>query len=294
MNKCKQIYLRVSSPHYYYGRSLIKLFIHNVIQKVEFFRRRGPSDKLLAATKNLGRSKYGKTALVLGSGPSLNSLNSSIAREYFDDVFVVNNYYLHEIAKELVPDYYALSDPNHFVDDKTNAVHDDASLYRYLIENNITLLLSHFYRKKEINSGISTLFFDDREWRGLRKNISPIRPRSYGSFTLYKALALACHFGYETIYVLGLDNTEFKSYIGSIDNKIYVNNDSHYAKSSVELRTTNSPEGFTSGMAGQMQSYALQFADLQLFRNFNIINLDAKSLVDAFEKVESHPAIIQY
>ena len=93
--------------------------------------------------------------------------------------------------------------------------------------------------------------------------------------------------------MLGLDNTEFKSYVGSLDNKIYVNNDSHYAKSSIELSTTNSPEGFTSGMSGRMQSYALQFGDLHLFSKCNIINLDPKSLIDVFKKAESHPALIQ-
>lgn len=283
----------MSSPHFFYGRSILKLLIYNIIQKVEFFRRRGPSSELLAPTKNLEKSKNGKSALVLGSGPSLNSLDASIAREYFDEIFVVNNYYLHEVAQELVPDYYCLSDPNHFIDDKTNAVHEDASLFNYLLENKVTLLISHFYRKNKFFPGIRILFFNDREWRGLRKRISPIRPRSYGSFTLYKALALACYFGYETIYVLGLDNTEFKSYVGSLDNKIYVNIDNHYANTSIKLRDTNSPEGFTSGVAGRMQSYALQFADLHLFHDYNIINLDSKSIIDAFKKVESHPALIK-
>jgi hypothetical protein len=293
MNKFKQIYMKVSSPHYFYGRSPIKLLIHNFVRKIEFFRRRGPSGELLRATKNLAGSKSGKTALVLGSGPSLDSLQVSTARNYFDEIFVVNNYYLHDIAKELTPDYYCLSDPNHFVDDKTNAVHEDESLFGYLVEKNVTLLLSHFYRKKTFTPGIKILFFNDREWRGLRKNISPIKPRSYGSFTLYKALALACYFGYETIYILGLDNTEFKSYVGSIDNKIYMNNSNNYANSNIELTITTSPEGFTSGIAGRMQSYALQFGDLHFFKNFNIINLDPNSLIDAFEKTKSHPAIKQ-
>ena len=293
MSKYRSIYFKVSSPHYFYGRSPIKLLIHNFVQKVEFFRRRGPSRALLAATKSLAGSKHGKTALVLGSGPSLNSLNASIAREFFDEIFVVNNYYLHKLSKDLAPDYYCLSDPNHFVDDKTNAIHEDGALFRYLIENKVTLLLSHFYRRAKIISGTKVLFFNDREWRGFRRSISPIKPRSYGSFTLYKALALACYFGYETIYILGLDNTEFKSYVGSPDNKIYVDNENHYAKSNVKLNITSSPEGFTSGMAGRMQSYALQFGDLRLFSNHNIINLDPKSLIDSFRKMESHPAINQ-
>lgn len=293
MRRISEIYLRMASPHYFYGRSTLRLVTYNFVQKIEFFRRRGPSKQLLAATRRLENKKHGKSALILGSGPSLNSLNAAIARDHFDEIIVLNNYYLHETANELVPDYYCLSDPNYFVEDKTNVFHEDASLFKYMAENNITLLLSHFYKKTKINPRIRVLYFNDREWRGFKKRISPIRPRSYGSFTLYKALALACYFGYETIYVLGLDNTDFKSYVGSLDNKIYVDNESRYAKSSVELHITKSPEGFTSGIAGRMQSYALQFADLHLFKNYNIINLDSKSLIDAFKKVESHPALIQ-
>lgn len=283
--------MRINSPHYFYGRSVRRLFIYNLVQKMQFYRRRGPSRVLLKQTKEMKNSRKGKTALILGSGPSLNTLKAEIARNFFDDIFVVNNYYLHEVSKILRPDFYCLSDPNYFVSDKTNAIHNDNRLFDFILENNATLLVSHFYRNSRIDKRIKTIFFDDREWRGYRSNISPMRPRSYGSFTLYKALALACFFGYDRIFVLGLDNTEFKSYVGSKDNKIYVDNFSNYAKSEVELRSTVSPEGFSSGIAGRMQSYALQFSDLFLFNKHKIFNLDPKSLVDAFEKTDSHPAI---
>lgn len=283
--------MKMTSPHYFYGRSVLRLFVYNLIQKSQFFRRRGPSRSLLKQTTEMRNTKKGKSALVLGSGPSLNMLDPLAAREFFDDVFVVNNYYLHDVSKQLIPDFYCLSDPNYFVADKTNAIHDDANLFNFMIEHDVTLLLPHFYRQIEIDCRLNKIYFDDREWRGFKSNIRPTRPRSYGSFTLYKALALACFFGYDTIYLLGLDNTEFKSYVGSVDNKIYVNNYSHYANSEIHLTSTSSPEGFSSGIAGRMQSYALQFSDLHQFRKHRIINLDPNSLVDAFEKIESHPSI---
>ncbi len=291
MERLRQYITKLSSPHYYHGTSAISLVAHNAIQKLGFFRRRGPSRKLLAPTKKMKNSKKGKTALVLGSGPSLNSLNPIEVRKYFDDVFVVNNYYLTEISKELAPDYYCLSDPNYFVEDKTNAIHNDHDLIKYMQDNNTVLLLSHFYRKSPGYNSLKTLFFDDREWRTRRKNISPLKPRGYSSITLYKAIAIACFFGYDTIYVLGLDNTEFKSYVGSKDNKIYINNNTHYAFSQKSLAITSTPEGYSSGIAGRMQSYALHFGDLTYFKNFRVINLDPLSLVDAFEKIESHPVI---
>jgi len=284
---------KLSSPHYYHGTSVLSLIAHNMVQKVGFFRRRGPSKQLLTPTKHMKNSKTGKTALVLGSGPSLSQLNASIAREYFDDVFVVNNYYLLNISKELTPDYYCLSDPNYFVKDKTNAVHQDHDLIKYMKDNDIVLLLSHFYRKFTGYTTLKTLFFDDREWRTRRARISPLKPRSYSSITLYKAIAMACFFGYDEIYVLGLDNTEFKSYVGSVDNKIYVNNGTHYASSTTPLAVTSTPEGYSSGIAGRMQSYALHFGDLHFFKKYKILNLDSLSLIDAFKKIEEHPVLIR-
>jgi hypothetical protein len=263
-----------------------------LIQKASFFRRRGPSRNLLAPTKKMKNSKKGKTALVLGSGPSLNTLDPLRVREFFDDVFVVNNYYLMDISKKLAPDYYCLSDPNYFVKEKTNAIHSDRELAKYIRDTDTVLLLSHFYRNFTNYNSLKTLFFDDREWRTIRKNISPLKPRSYSSLTLYKAIAMACFFGYDTIFVLGLDNTEFKSYVGSIDNKIYINNGTHYASSKISMEITSTPEGYSSGIAGRMQSYALHFGDLNYFKKYRIINLDPRSLVDAFEKIESHPVII--
>lgn len=291
LTKCKRAYNLISSPHYFYGRSVIRLTVHNLVQYVEFFKRRGPSKELLAATKALRNSKEGKKALVLGSGPSIEKLIPDNVPSEFDDIFVVNNFYLHSISQRIIPDYYCLSDPNYFVSDKTNAIHTDSDVYEYIEKNDITLLISHFYRNFKPTHSVKKLFFDDREWRNGRKNISPLGPRSYGSFTLYKALAFACFLGYDEICILGLDNTEFKSYIGSSDNKIYVDNATNYAKSSVHLEKSKLPEGFTSGMAGRMQSHALQFGDLNKFSKFNIINLDSSSLVDAFRKAQNHPCV---
>ena len=124
------------------------------------------------------------------------------------------------------------------------------------------------------------------------RNILPIKPRGYTSVTLYKALSVACYMGYSEIYVLGLDNTEFYSYYGNLNNTLGVNA-ATYAKKKIDaLDSSNtSPSPFVSGIAGRMQSYAHLFGDLRLFSKHKIFNLDANSLTDAFMKIESHPCV---
>jgi len=104
--------------------------------------------------------------------------------------------------------------------------------------------------------------------------------------TLYKALAIACYQGYSTIYVLGMDNTEFISYEGSHNNVIYHNLNTY----GVQTHSTPpmSMQGvFHSGMAGRMQSYSHLFGDLEKFKKHNIVNLDQTSLTDVFPKIET-------
>jgi hypothetical protein len=48
---------------------------------------------------------------------------------------------------------------------------------------------------------------------------------------------------------------------------------------------------FKYGMAGRMESYALLFGDLFKFDRTKFIMLDKNSLIDAFEKLETHPMI---
>jgi hypothetical protein len=100
---------------------------------------------------------------------------------------------------------------------------------------------------------------------------------------------------YDKIYLLGLDNTNFKSYVGSKDN-ILLDDSSITAEKNETDRTSvyASPQiKFTSGIAGRMPSYALLFGDLKFFNKNKIVNLSENSLVDVFIKESNHPLVIQ-
>jgi len=278
----------------YFGNSLTKLFIYNLFHLVGFFKRRGPKAALMRQTREHKNSKNNRTALVLGSGPSLDLLNPDKVREYFDDVYVINGYYKCKFSDSLIPDYYTLSDPNFFVSSEKVVFHENSKVIDYLSSNPITLVIPHLNRKQVPKLNNRILYFDDRELpRYLGGGISPLRPRSYVSLTLYKSLAMAVHMGYKEIYVLGLDNSEIGSYRSDINNLVSRDSELYFAKSMSwdGMPKRSNPEKLPGGIAGQIQSFALFFGDLFQFGGKSIFNLDENSLVDAFPKVSNHPAL---
>ena len=285
INKIHSRLLPYSSPHYYHGRSLSKLFLNNFLLFLfTFILVKAPSRDLIKPTSRLKNTKIGKTALVLGNGPSVDGLNVDAVKIFVDDIYCVNEFFNLEIAKELKCNNYILSDPMSFSEETGTSPKEFLTL---LVESGGRVFLPHWSGRvfPGFFSGLYPYYFDDRERFWFNQKISPVRPRNYTSVTLYKALAIACYQGYTTIYVLGLDNTEFYSYEGSHDNVIY-HNQKTYGTQSKPQKPFSMQGVFQSGMAGRMQSYSHLFGDLKKFKNFNIVNLDQRSLTDVFPKID--------
>ena len=283
----------VGSSHYYFGTSISKLFLHKLILLIGFLRTQSPRGGILTSTLQVKNSKIGKTALILGTGPSLDRLNTDEVPLYVDDVFAMNEFFTLRISERVKPNFYCLSDPAHFVVTSEYSEDRRQKLGSYLEDLNATLILPHWSANNVRFHGSQKLHFDDRELSWFRKNISPVKPRAYSSATLYKALAMACYMGYDTIFLLGLDNSNFKSYQGSVTN-LTIDTLAHTAETfeNTDLNMTGAPQiKFSSGMAGRMQSFSRLFGDLALFPKDRIINLSSESLVDVFNKIECHPLV---
>jgi hypothetical protein len=136
-------------------------------------------------------------------------------------------------------------------------------------------------------------YFDDRELSAWTKNTNPTKPRGYVGLTLYKALAFAIFLGYEKIYVLGMDNTQFMAHRSDLQNSILLRSNHAYTsrlENEIESVETNFSERTLDGMAGFFTTYSHIFADLRKFRG-PVYNLDQFSLTTAFPKLEHHPWI---
>ena len=100
--------------------------------------------------------------------------------------------------------------------------------------------------------------------------------------TLYKALAMANWFGYQKIFVIGMDNTYPRDLYCDSQNKILMLENHTGEVDSVDDRS------YMYDCVGDALAHlALLFFDAYKFSNAKTRNLDPYSLTDAFKKVES-------
>ena len=260
----------------------MRLCIFNLVQFLLFFNRRGPSFRTLSSLRKAKRTKVGKYALVLGNGPSLGKIDLANIREMKPDIFVVNSFNQMAISNEITPDYYCLSDPDSFIKPERSVPHNSDSTFEYILQNKCTLIMSHFYRKSDIPDSIKRLYFNDKEFTLFGSNLNPCFPRGYSSLTILKTIAVALYLGYDKIYILGVDNTQFKSLVGNVDNRTFLETNDLYGENSlVHMKYIF---GSAGGIAGQFLQYANWFGDFKKFPKEKIFNLDMESLIDAFPK----------
>lgn len=260
----------------------MRLCIFNLVQFLLYFNRRGPSAKTLSALRNMKGTKKGMKALVLGNGPSLGKINIDNIRQTNPDIFVVNSFNQMDLASKIKPDYYCLSDPDSIIEPERPVPHDTNSTIEYITKNECTLITSHFYRKIQLPQSMNRIYFNDKEFTLFGMNLNPCFPRGYSSITILKTIAVALYMGYDKIYLLGVDNTEFKSLVGDIDNHTLIDTSNLYDKGSVVAMKYIF--GSAGGIAGQFLQYATWFGDFAKFPRDRIINLNTESLIDVFPK----------
>lgn len=243
-----------------------------------------PNRNDLKRTKLLKNTKKGKKCFVFASGPSINLLDINKIKKYQEsgfDVFCVNSYISYEMAKVILPDYYVLSDPASFgirTEYATDEFHDDQKKrIDKLNKLNIPVFIpAHFIGSNLIEN---YYIFNDFENR-FSRNIDITRPRGYRTMTAYKALAIACFMGYNTIYICGIDNDFLNTILVDENNEVYMLY-KHFCDLGIKLKCT---PAVGKGMGDLMWEYYRLFKNLELFTHHNIINLNKNGLIDTFSK----------
>ena len=280
----------------YPRRSLLVLGSINLQELFRAFMSPKFNRALLESTKSLKGSKAGETALILGNGPSLSMLDAEAVNESAPDVWVVNEFYRVKELTDLRITHCVLSDIGHLSPDQFETNEMFREMLQFCDEKNATYILPHWFGKYVLPFKMEKqprFYFDDRELSAWTKNTRPTKPRGYVGLTLYKALAFAIFLGYEKIYILGMDNTQFMAHGSDLNNSILLRSNHAYSshlekdKASVQMDFS---EKTLDGMASFFTTYSHIFADLRKFKG-PIYNLDQLSLTTAFPKLEHHPWI---
>lgn len=270
-----------ASTHYYFGLSLTKLISHRILRFVIYLADFSFNRKPLKNLKALKNSKKGCSAILCGTGKSLDRLPDDFINKNELELWVVNDYFETEISSKNTPNYYCLSDPMDFNRLTDNSSH--SSFFNYVTKINPTMVVPDSWAKNYKNY-TRTIFYNDRQHFRISGKSNPTRPRKFISITLYKALNVMIYLGYDKIYLIGLDGSEFYGYVGNEKNELFQDYSFTHAKG-VNKKVLKLHE-LKSGMAGRMQSYSRLFGDLSFFEKSKIINLNIESLIDAFNKNE--------
>jgi hypothetical protein len=250
----------------------------------------------LRALSALKSSKVGKNAMVLGNGPSLGYLTSdklSRFKKIGGEIFSVNFWsstHLSDIAPNhlVISDGVTLANPN---SEFGNLLSDEYKkqnlvLASFLHTNENVKILCPLGRVNELGRqfGVHRITgFVDHEMRALTSNIDPRFPRGYLSMTLFKTLALAIFFGYDKIFLIGMDNTFPRDTYCDNENKVcrlerHAGGNDYLFDQSIVY----------PNMAIVAQDFMDLFSDLhRCFSGYAVINLDPFSLTDTFLKVDS-------
>lgn len=247
--------------------------------------------RVLTATAALKNTRAKKEALVLGNGPSVKDLNIdnvllSIVKDELD-LYVVNYFPISDFGKIISGRYVlVLSDPEHKPNSDNPRVID--LWHQIESEASISLVLPSTWAPtmKTLKLPNKVHYFNDTSLQGISRNINPLFPRGYSTLTAYKALAFALYRGYKKLYVLGIDNTMYRTL--RVDEKNNLLQDSNHIPGSQNYTGLNLSRHYPGGTSDYFHDLALVFSDLKrAFFDDRIINLDKNSMVDAFRKVEN-------
>jgi N-acylneuraminate cytidylyltransferase len=244
-------------------------------------------------------SRRGQRAIVIGNGPSQGLISAGVLKEFSEagnDIFAVNFWHQNAALSCVPPKYLLVSDPSTLAERNTNDQQSGALkeanelLWNYVLEHESIILVTPVGRTKyfkEVLGGHRVLGFVDSEMRWLTANIDPRLPRGYLSMTLFKALALAIHMGYEQIYLVGMDNTYPRDIFCDEKNRIF-NYERHAGAANYLIDVTSQ----IPSMDVWAQDIFQIFHDLRrCFSGTNVLNLDCYSLTDVFPKISDYEQI---
>lgn len=280
--------------HTYRGLSLrvtlgcrLRILAKYIIQRMSLTREERVRLRVLAP---LAGSRRGRSALIVAGGPSSGRLDPiKVRRAQHDslDVFAMNMYNRSTLASSVIPDFYAVCDPQFFEASEDGQLSDaHQSVWDYLLTSGQgTRLILPFDRAAPDSFKDRILWFNNLGLEGWSKNVNPLRARGYSDMVAFSTVAIALFLGYDRIYVAGIDNSMFKSVRKSPEGRFFYGPGTHHHASVVDVAEVGNARGrnfYRGGVAAYFEDVARLFAELHLFSSERIRHLDPESLVDAF------------
>jgi hypothetical protein len=270
-------------------RIIVSSGINYLIQLVKFRRA-------FAGTKLSTRDFSQRKAIVIANGPTRDTLNFVALGRWVQeknlDIFAVNFGLKQLLEMGVPPKYLLLSDP------ETSSLSSSAiskELWSDIRSNPLISLITPVTWHSILNCRDTfpekCLHFSDISSEGVFKNVSPFKPRSYSSLSGLKALAYSLFLGYGEVFVIGLDNSYFKSL--QVGPKGEILQGSSYFNGNFQ-HTQNLSHLYKKGLVDYFAELgSIHETTKRCFYNHPILNLGVASEMDCFKKVTASDEAFQ-
>jgi hypothetical protein len=240
--------------------------------------------EFLKKTWNLKNSAIKRKALIIGNGPSQECLNVKELDTFTrlgGETYCVNYWHSNKKLSSHIPTWYVLSDTRHLSNKSKNSI----ELIKYFRKNPSVKIIvpTHFIKiLKKLALKNQIYCFVDVEL-SICRNINPLLPRGYLSMTLYKVLAWANYLNYNSIGIIGLDNSYPKDIYIDQDNSICFL-ERHAGEKDYLIDISSEYEN----IAAYIDELTRVFHHLNYFSNKNTVNLNSYSFADHFKKINKN------
>ena len=167
------------------------------------------SKERLSRLKKLKASQSGNI-LLIGNGPSASSLTLGQInnfRKFGGKVAVMNRFYKSILASQIEPDYYFITDPEHWNPVSYSTLNLKAELIEYFANvSSDCCLVQPAQNPDLVASHRNYLYIDGRSAQGLWRGRSPVRPWGLPASVAMIAISTLQYLGYKRIYFTGLDS----------------------------------------------------------------------------------------
>lgn len=247
------------------------------------------SNRKFSGTKNHKDAFAGCTAIIVANGPSARNLNwEEVARARENDdcfLFLVNHSLNDPEVRSRGADFLVLSDPGSHPSSQNIRTLELWGNIRMMPNLRLITPVSWHLKIGDVFCKSSEcLHFSDLSLETLTTSTNPLKARGYPSLTAYKALAFADYLGFDQIYIIGMDNSMFRTLEVNVMNSL-IQNSNHFTKNYVS--STDVTEIYPNGIADYFSELSEMFLSLRRsFAKMKVINLGFDSEVDAFPKVQ--------
>jgi hypothetical protein len=254
----------------------------------------------IGAFKNKHKNE---TCFVFATGPSVNSLDLNLIKNEQSSgakVIGINSYLSSDLADQIKPDYFIISDPFYLEVPKTlhkyeeEAERDIGAIRR---KRGFQLVLPHHWQNKPLLAGLKLdpppIFFNHSEnILGGPNGADLLRPRYYIAMTSYIGVSVALYLGFKKIYLCGFDENRMEKMEIDINNHVIWHERHFYPESDERCRrdmtkeTGMTLESFCLNVVMSVQSQR-KLNDDALQMGAKVLNCNPSSFVVGFEKTDA-------